>query len=190
MSPARITHDGAAWSNAREDGVHVVDHDPGWGESFATEAASLRAALPGDVPWSIEHFGSTAVPGLAAKPVVDIMVVCGERSAWARFRDPIESLGYVFWAENPEPDHMFFVKGMPPYGEARTHHVHVRLPRDAERHLRFRDALRRSPPLAARYAALKRVLAERHRHDREAYTEGKTAFVEAVLDGEADGPPR
>jgi GrpB-like predicted nucleotidyltransferase (UPF0157 family) len=76
---------------------------------------------------------------------------------------------------------MFFVKGMPPFGTRRTHHVHVRLPRDAEAELAFRDLLRADPALVRRYALLKENLAARFPMDRDAYTEGKSAFVANAL---------
>jgi GrpB-like predicted nucleotidyltransferase (UPF0157 family) len=131
----------------------------------------------------IEHFGSTAVPGLAAKPIIDILIaVMSLARAKATLVEPITSLGYVYWAENPKTDRMFFVKGMPPYGERRTHHVHITEP-DGEmwrRRLAFRDYLRARPDEARRYEALKRDLAVRYPTDREGYTNAKTEFVEAV----------
>jgi len=78
---------------------------------------------------------------------------------------------------------MFFVKGMPPFGSRRTHHVHVRVPGDAVAELRFRDALRANPAMARRYEELKDLLAVRHSNDRDAYTQGKTEFVAKVMDG-------
>jgi GrpB-like predicted nucleotidyltransferase (UPF0157 family) len=88
----------------------------------------------------------------------------------------------VYWAENPKPDRMFFVKGMPPYGERRTHHVHITEP-DGEmwqRRLAFRDYLRANPDEAGRYEALKHDLAERYATDREQYTDAKTEYIESV----------
>jgi GrpB-like predicted nucleotidyltransferase (UPF0157 family) len=131
----------------------------------------------------IEHFGSTAVPGLAAKPIIDILIaVVSLTRAKATMVEPITGLGYVYWVENPKTDRMFFVKGMPPYGERRTHHVHITEP-DGEmwrRRLAFRDYLRARPDEARRYEALKRDLAVRYPTDREGYTDAKTEFVEAV----------
>jgi len=89
---------------------------------------------------------------------------------------------YVYWADNPKKDRMFFVKGMPPFGSKRSHHVHVTEP-DGEmwRRLAFRDYLRAHPEEAETYERLKRRLAAEHRTDREAYTDAKSAYVESVM---------
>jgi GrpB-like predicted nucleotidyltransferase (UPF0157 family) len=165
------------------DEIEIVAYDPAWPAQFAQEAARLRAALDGDLVLAIEHFGSTAIPGLAAKPIIDILIgVRALRQARAGFVAPLRRLGYVFWADNPKTDRLFFVKGMPPYGARRTHHVHVG-ERDGElfRRLPFRDYLRTHPEAARDYEALKRDLAARHRTDREAYTAAKTAFVDRIM---------
>jgi len=178
-----VTHDGRRWSNADQDRIDLVDYDPAWPARFEAEAAGLRAALAGaDVgPFTLEHFGSTAIPHLAAKPIIDILLVSDDPARWPALIEPIQSLGYVFWADNPRRDRLFFVKGMPPFGAGRTHHVHVRTARDARAALLFRDYLRAHPDEAARYAALKRQLSSRHATDREAYTEGKQTFVDRIL---------
>ena len=135
-------------------------------------------------PWGafhLEHFGSTAVPNVRSKPIIDIMIVHSTPALWPQLISPIESLGYAYWAENPRKDRLFFVKGMPPFGPRRTHHVHVRLPHDAESELAFRNLLRANPALARKYELLKDSLAERYPTDREAYTEGKTAFISEAL---------
>ncbi len=165
------------------DDVELVAYDPDWPRQFAVEADRLRAVLDPALVIGIEHFGSTAVPGLIAKPIIDILIAVHSLArAKAEAIEPILSLGYVYWADNPKPDRMFFVKGMPPYGARRTHHVHITEP-DREmwrRRLPFRDYLRAHPDEAARYADLKRDLAQRHATDREAYTDAKTDYVAAV----------
>ena len=185
-----MTHDGQRWSNAEEDRVELVAYDPGWPARFEAEADRLRAALAGlDVgPLHLEHFGSTAVPGLAAKPIIDIMLVALDPSRWPGLIEPIRSLGYVYWADNPRRDQMFFVKGMPPFEPRRTHHVHVRTPDDARPALVFCEYLRRHPDAAARYARLKRELEARHPTDREAYTAGKAEFVAEIVREAGTGP--
>jgi GrpB-like predicted nucleotidyltransferase (UPF0157 family) len=92
-------------------------------------------------------------------------------------------LGYLFWAENPDLDDLFFVRGLPPRAEKRTHHLHITLPgpRFDER-VRFRNRLRGDAGLAQRYADLKQELAARFSSDREAYTRAKTEFIVEVLD--------
>ena len=163
------------------DRIEIVPCDPRWPDTFAKEAGCIRAALRLHGEHAIEHIGSTAVPGLDAKPVIDILLIESDTARWPLFVAPLQGLGYVFWVDNPRRDRLFFVKGMPPLGSGRTHHVHVRVPADAQRECAFRDWLRAHPDDAARYAALKRELAAAHTDDRAAYTEGKTAFIEAML---------
>ncbi len=173
------------------DEIALVEYDPRWPEQFAHEAARIRAALGESLVTAVEHFGSTSVPGLSAKPVIDMLV--GVRTiAEARERAvPIlESLGYAFWYDNPSTGHLFFVKGLPPNGP-RTHHIHMVEPetyRDPKNEaalfwdrLLFRDYLRAHPDEARRYEAVKRDLAARFPEDREGYTDGKTEYVNGVM---------
>lgn len=178
---AGVTHDGQRWSNADQDRVELVAYDPSWPAQYEAEAGTIRAALAGLADFELVHFGSTAIPGLAAKPIIDIMLVSADQSAWPALIEPIKALGYVFWADNPRRDRLFFVKGMPPFGPRRTHHVHVRTPEDARTALLFCEHLRRHPEEAARYAALKRELSARNPTDRDAYTEGKARYVDDIV---------
>lgn len=165
------------------DDVALAAYDLDWPRQFALEAARLRAVLDPAEVVGIEHFGSTAVPGLIAKPIIDILVAVRSLAyAKTHFVAPIKSLEYVYWDDNPAPDRMFFVKGMPPYGERRTHHVHITETAGEmwTRRLPFRDYLRANPDEAARYAALKRELAQRYATDREAYTAAKSDYMQAV----------
>lgn len=180
---AIISRNEGSWSNAEADRIELVDTDPSWPEQYEKEAEALRAVLRPFDDFRLEHFGSTAVPNVRAKPIIDILLIHPEREIWAQFVTPICSLGYVYWAENPRKDRMFFVKGMPPFGARRSHHIHVRTPEDAAKELAFRNALRADPALAHEYEKLKQALAERHATDRDAYTEGKTAFVREALKG-------
>ena len=165
------------------DDVEIVPYEPAWPDLFATEAARLRGVLdPGDV-LGIQHFGSTAVPGLAAKPIIDILIaVRSLATAKATMIEPIRGLGYAWWAENPKTDRMFFVKGMPPYGKRRTHHVHLTESAGEmwQRRLPFRDYLRANPDEARRYEELKYDLAARYPTDREQYTDAKTEYIERI----------
>jgi GrpB-like predicted nucleotidyltransferase (UPF0157 family) len=163
--------------------IEIVEYDPSWPALFAEEAARLRAALDPGLIVGLEHFGSTAVPGMPAKPIIDILIaVRSLAAAREALIEPLEDLDYVFWADNPKTDRLFFVKGMPPYGERRTHHVHVVEP-SAEpwQRLAFRDYLIAHPEDARHYADLKRSLAAAHRTDREAYTEAKAVFVAEIM---------
>jgi GrpB-like predicted nucleotidyltransferase (UPF0157 family) len=165
------------------DDVHLEPYDPRWPAMFADEAASLRRVLDGEPLAGLEHFGSTAIEGLAAKPIIDILIaVPSLAAARARFPAKLKVLDYVFWAENPKTDRLFFVKGMPPHGARRTHHVHVTEPAgEMWVRLGFRDYLRAHSDEAARYEVLKRDLAARHRTDREAYTAAKSDYVDSVM---------
>jgi GrpB-like predicted nucleotidyltransferase (UPF0157 family) len=165
------------------DEIEIVEYDPSWPALFAAEAARLRAALDPGLIVGLEHFGSTAIPGMPAKPIIDILIaVRSLAAAREAFIAPLEGLDYAFWADSPKTDRLFFVKGMPPYGERRTHHVHIVEP-SAEpwQRLAFRDYLIAHPGDARRYADLKRGLAAAHRTDREAYTEAKAAFVAEIM---------
>lgn len=163
------------------DRVELADPDPSWAAQYKTEADALRSILPPVGGMRLEHFGSTAVPDLRAKPVIDILVIHPEPALWPALVGPITAAGYAYWSGNPRKDRMFFVKGKPPSGARRTHHVHVRLPGDAEAEMAFRDLLRADRALARRYERLKEELAARFPDDREAYTDGKTQFVEDAL---------
>lgn len=174
-----LPRDGQPWSNAGEDTIEVVDSDPSWPGQFVAESSAIEKALRTFKP-RIEHFGSTAIPNLPAKPVIDILVIVEDVSVWPRLVEPLSSLDYIYWAENPRKDRMFFVKGMPPFGSRRSHHVHVRTPKDVPE-LVFRNWLREHPADVDRYAVLKRRLAERFKTDREAYTTAKGEFIEQVL---------
>jgi GrpB-like predicted nucleotidyltransferase (UPF0157 family) len=165
------------------DGVEIVNYDPRWPALFDEEAKRLRAVLDPSSIVGLEHFGSTAVPGLSAKPIIDILIaVRSLADAQATFVEALRHLDYVYWADNPISDRMFFVKGMPPFGSRRSHHVHVTEP-DGEmwQRLAFRDYLRAHPEEVRTYERLKRRLAAEHPTDREAYTDAKSAYVESVM---------
>jgi GrpB-like predicted nucleotidyltransferase (UPF0157 family) len=171
------------------DEVVVVEPDPRWPAVFEAEAARLRAACGARVT-SIEHVGSTSVPGLPAKPVVDIQAVVPTLADADALVPTIVALGYEYHAhwESEIPRRRYFVKR----GDgARLHHLHV-----VEsgywlgvEQLEFRDHLRRRPDVAARYAALKRDLAARFPDDRDAYTQAKSEFIGDELAAVRDAAP-
>lgn len=165
------------------DEIEIVDYNPNWVNMFEREAESIYKVVEKDLIAEIQHIGSTAVPGLAAKPVIDIMIGLRDLSDGKNIIQPLQNLGYVFWADNPNPEKMFFVKGMPPYGKQRTHHAHV-VEIDGEFWQRrlFRDYLRIHPQEASRYEKLKRELAVKFRDDREAYTKGKSDYVAEIME--------
>jgi GrpB-like predicted nucleotidyltransferase (UPF0157 family) len=155
--------------------IRIVDHDPGWAQAAAAELARIGAAL-GPVAQRLEHMGSTSVPGLAAKPIVDLLVSVGDVAETAAFVAPLERLGYLY---APSPGFHFFAR---PHARPRTHHVHVFGAGSAgeARHLAVRDYLRAHPAEAAAYETVKRDVAGRHSGDRIAYMEGKDGFVGAL----------
>ena len=163
------------------DEVIIVEYDPRWVLLFQQEAATIRTVLDSNLITQIEHFGSTAIPGMAAKPIIDLLVGVRSLSKAKEFAvPPLENLGYAYWRNNPDPQRMLFVKGLPP-NSPRTHHIHMVEPDSIlwER-LLFRDYLCNHPAEAARYAQLKKTLAQRFSNDREAYTAGKTEYVKSV----------
>jgi GrpB-like predicted nucleotidyltransferase (UPF0157 family) len=175
-----VTHNGQLWSNAAEDTIELVEPDSSWPDQFVAESRAIEKVLHPLEP-RIEHFGSTAIPELPAKPIIDIFIIIGEVSVWPHLVAPLSSLGYIYWAGNPRTDRMFFVKGMPPFGRRRSHHVHVRTPADTQAELDFRDWLRGHPTDAARYVKVKRELVERFKTDREAYTTAKGEFIQQIV---------
>ena len=161
------------------DLVEITPYDPGWPAEFEAERALLEPVL---APWltgEILHVGSTSVPGLGAKPVIDILAeVAGLEESRAAI-EPLQELSY-WWFPYQEGRMNWFCKPSP---ERRTHHLHLVVPGSAawREELAFRDALRAEPKTARAYEELKRRLADEHASHREAYTVAKTAFVESVL---------
>ncbi|MGA2993007.1 GrpB family protein [Bradyrhizobium sp.] len=165
------------------DEIEIVDYDPRWAFLFNEEAARLRAALDPSLIVGLEHFGSTAIPGLAAKPIIDILIaVRSLAAARATFVEALQKLDYIYWADNLKKDRMFFVKGMPPFGSKRSHQVHITEPTGELWHrLAFRDYLRAHPDESATYERFKKRLAVEYQTDREAYTDAKSVYVESVM---------
>lgn len=160
--------------------VRLEPHQREWSVLFDSEAARLRSAL-GDLPLAIEHVGSTAVEGLAAKPVLDILVLVGDEDDARACVEPLEELGYEHRSDDPVPDRYFLAKG-PSYG--RTHYCSV-TPRGSDTHrdqVDFRDYLRSHPEVAREYEQLKRELAAEHPDNRRAYTARKAAFINDILE--------
>ncbi|WP_242541873.1 GrpB family protein [Leptolyngbya sp. Cla-17] len=107
------------------DEIIITDYNPNWVLLFEQEAVSIRAVLDGDLITRIEHFGSTAVPGLAAKPIIDLLVeVRSLAEAKQVAVSQLEYLGYAYWFDDPDPQRMFFVKGLPPKRSTHSSHSH------------------------------------------------------------------
>jgi len=162
----------------RPEPVVVVPYDPAWPATFERLRDRIAAAL-GDLAVGIEHIGSTAVPGLDAKPVIDIDVVIRHAEDLDEVASRLAALGYTRLGDLGIIGREAFraTPNLP------RHHLYVCAAGSAplQAHLTLRDALRAHPELAAKYAALKRELAERFRDDRDSYTEGKTPFITSVL---------
>lgn len=162
-------------SSSRE--FRIAPYDPNWPLDFAAEADRI-ARVCRDLPLRVEHIGSTAVPGLSAKPIIDIMVGVPPRAEREPYIAAIRGLGYEHRGAFGIPGRNYFVRGSP-----RTHHIHLvnwssALWRD---HLLFRDWLRANESVATEYAVLKRELYAKLADNRELYTELKGPFIKAVL---------
>jgi GrpB-like predicted nucleotidyltransferase (UPF0157 family) len=158
--------------------VRIVDYDPDWPALASDEVRRIERAL-GPVAVRVEHVGSTAVPGLAAKPILDLQVSVAAIEPRAAYVEPLERLGYVFIPEPESPDYHFFAK---PERRPRSHHVHVCESGSEQelRHLAVRDFLRSDHTEALRYARLKRELSAPVPEDRLAYINGKADYVAAL----------
>ena len=156
--------------------VRIVEYDPAWPGMAAAEIARIGAAVGEEVGVRIEHVGSTAVPGLAAKPIVDLQLSVSDLGARSLYVEPLEGLGYLFAPDPASPDFHFF--GLPA-ARPRTHHLHVCAAgsEDERRHLAVRDYLRAHPDEVSAYAELKRGLVAGAPGDRLAYIKGKDSYV-------------
>ena len=161
-----------ALEGAGDGPIEIVEHEHSWPAFFVAERARLGALLPGI---EIHHIGSTAVYGLAAKPVIDMIALVDDLEA--NIAAAVQRAGYELPARfNANLVHRRFL--CYPTASYRTHHLHLVDKREEmDRCLRFRDSLRGNPKLAAEYAALKRALAARFREDREGYTKAKSTFI-------------
>jgi GrpB-like predicted nucleotidyltransferase (UPF0157 family) len=161
-----------------QEPVLVVEYDPGWPRCYEEERGRIVAALGGLIA-GIEQVGATAVAGLGAKPIIDIMIGVARLEDGERSVGPLEGLGYEYLGEYGIPGRLYFRRGLP-----RTHQVHL-VDHGSDfwkRHLLFRDFLRAHPETATEYHNLKKGLAVKFRADREGYTEAKTAFIRSVED--------
>jgi GrpB-like predicted nucleotidyltransferase (UPF0157 family) len=159
------------------DIIEIQDYDSEWPRRFRAEKDRIGEAF-GGLARDIQHVGSTAVPGLAAKPIIDILLAVEDLAETSAYVIRLEELGYTNVPHGEDAERRFFLKGMP-----RTHHVHV-----VEfggwtyrKHLLFRDYLLDHPPAVEEYERLKRILAKQFRDDRSRYVKGKFEFIESVI---------
>ena len=162
-----------------DDEVHLVDYDPKWRRQYDDFSRWLTDYLGHDVVLGVHHIGSTAIPQMPAKPIIDVLV---------EIRSFAEAKPRVLPALNMEQWEYWFYKGKLTFikrdgvNGRRTHHVHM-MPRGEgfASSLAFRDHMRSHAEDALRYAALKRELADEHRADRESYTDAKAAFIDEIV---------
>ena len=161
--------------------IAVVPYQSGWKELFAREADLLRSAL-GEKALCIEHIGSTSIPGMASKPILDIMVAVVSLTQATELIPVVEELGYEYKPHDTIPERLFFAKEHPP--ENRTHHLNLTKQGSGfwKNQLAFRDYLRAHDQIAAEYADLKKRLAEEYAHTHQLDPDGKSEFVARVLE--------
>ena len=157
--------------------VRLVPYDPAWPDFFSAEASRLNGALS-PLPIVLEHIGSTAVPGLLAKPVLDVLAGFADDTHVKPYIERIVTSGYVHRGNQGIPGREFFRRGNP-----RAYHVHLTAIGSAfwHEHLGFRDYLRTHNAVRDDYARLKQALAARFPDDRDAYIDGKTRFVRGIV---------
>jgi GrpB-like predicted nucleotidyltransferase (UPF0157 family) len=168
--------------------IALVQHDPSWHDRFLAQQAALSRLLR---PWLTappEHVGSTAIAGLRAKPIVDVLAPVHSLAEAQDAVPVLERDGWLFWADDPNRSYrLWFLRPTP---TARTHHLYLMQHDHTELRnvLLFRDALRNDPALRREYAALKDRLAVQHAADRDAYTDAKSDFVRSVLKAAGAAP--
>ncbi|MCS5709315.1 GrpB family protein [Candidatus Berkiella cookevillensis] len=168
-----------------KDMIEFSDYHSEWSVMAMVEIALLKKNSKDltNIILHVEHVGSTAIPGIKAKPIIDLYVGVRSVAEAQPLISIIEQMGYQYWAENPNPNKMFFVKGMPPFGMGRTHHIHV-VQYDSDyfkARVAFRDFLIQHPSYAREYEHLKITLAAKDNTDREAYTDAKSEFITKIL---------
>ena len=161
-------------NNIRHNHIVIAEYDQAWTDSFHHEVNCLQR-LMGDILVQAHHIGSTSVPGLAAKPVIDLLLEVTDVRELDDLQSTIIASGYQFWGEYGLPGRRYLTKGIAP----RTHNIHSYASGNSEldRHLAFRDYLLAHPDVASDYESLKRHLAAECNHDIDKYCEGKDTFI-------------
>ncbi len=157
--------------------VEVVPYNSVWKQKFIEEAKKIEKIFK-EIFIDIYHIGSTAIPLVKAKPIIDIMVEVEDINKVNSYNKQMEKLGYVALGEYGIPKRRFFQKG----GNKRTHHVHIfeKGNPHIKRHIDFRDYLISNPKIAEEYSHLKEKLAKKYRHDIDKYQEGKDSFIKRI----------
>lgn len=157
--------------------IEIVEYEPRWATTYQQEKEIINVALKQEII-DIQHIGSTSVPGLSAKPIIDILIAVNKLASAENYSFQLQKIGYqyIYYTENV--DRLFFRKGTP-----RSHHVHI-VEYDRWtywRHILFRDYLVAHPETAQQYEQLKREMAIKFKADRDAYTDSKTAFIQSIV---------
>ncbi|RCX18372.1 GrpB-like predicted nucleotidyltransferase (UPF0157 family) [Anaerobacterium chartisolvens] len=161
--------------------IIIAEHNPAWKKLYESERTEIENVVGKENITRISHYGSTAVPGLAAKPTIDILLEIAYEADINNLISKVKGMGYLYTPQpnNPAP-HMMFMKGYTPDGfEGQAFHLHVRYSGDWDE-LYFRDYLLLNPEAAKEYEIVKRKLKDIFENDREAYTQGKTEFIRII----------
>jgi len=161
--------------------IELIDYDPTWPTRFVEQKTRLTMILNPWLAGEIEHIGSTSVPGLRSKPIVDILAPVQSLAASRAATPILEEDGWLYWPDDPNQDYrLWFLRPNP---AARSHHLQI-IQHDhpsSRALIVFRDVLRRDVMARTAYSALKADLANKHQSDRNAYSNAKTEFVQAIL---------
>jgi len=174
--------------NMVDQSIELIDYDPTWPTRFVEQKTRLTIILNAWLAGEIEHIGSTSVPGLRSKPIVDILAPVQSLAASRAATPILEEDGWLYWPDDPNQDYrLWFLRPNP---AARSHHLQI-IQHDhpsSRALIVFRDVLRRDVMARTAYSALKADLANKHQSDRNAYSNAKTEFVQAILEAEGVSP--
>jgi len=199
---ARYPHDGSSYTGGKTgfirrvrreiegfgpDTISVEPYDPAWPARFEAEAARIRAAT-GDRLLAIEHIGSTSVPGLAAKPIIDIMGLVPSFDAGRHFIVPLRRIGYLYYGENDIRGRHYFDLEDDTMRDIVHLHVLAESSEEARNHILFRDYLRTHSDAREAYTTLKHHLIAKYANDRRTYTDAKAEFIRGILAAADDRP--
>jgi len=160
--------------------VELKPYNPKWKDLFVQESDLISSAIS-EFLVDIQHIGSTAIPDIVSKPIIDVAAAIDSLENIEKIIAPLEKIGFIYRGEQGIPDRHLFVKGGE---EFRTHHLHVMFKEHHEwkKHLVFRDYLLEHPEEARQYSELKKKLEKEYKEDREAYTDSKTTFINGILE--------
>lgn len=163
--------------NENKRRIEVVSYNPDWKKMYQKEVKKIKKVMKNQLV-DVQHIGSTAIPGIKAKPVIDILVIVKDIKKVDMYNDDMKRLGYEAMGEYGIKQRRFFMKG----GNNRTHHIHVfeRGNKEVKRHINFRNFLIAHPEEARQYSDLKAELAERYRYDIEEYIKGKSSLIKEI----------